>query len=317
MRDVDPPIVSVIMNCLNSSKYLREAIDSVYAQTFKGWEIIFWDNASSDNSGEIAKSYDNRLQYYRGQKTVPLYAARNSAFEKAKGKYFAILDCDDLWFPNKLELQVKAYEGNKNIGLIYTNAEILEPSGSKRTHQMSIQPSGRVFRELLNDYRINLQTVMVSRSILRNLDYIFDESMNSCGDADLFLRIAYDWEVLYLPEITAQYREHEGSISASEKVEALIRENEKVLRNLEEAHDGFLERYEMESKRFIEKTRLAVVLAIWKYADGLAARKAIVKHMRFSFMSTSLFLLTLFFPFRIVGYIRNRISLNFFLKVLS
>ncbi len=66
------PKVSVIMNCFNSEKYLREAIDSVYAQTYKDWEIIFWDNASTDHSKEIAKSYDNKLKYSRGKETVPL-----------------------------------------------------------------------------------------------------------------------------------------------------------------------------------------------------------------------------------------------------
>ena len=124
--------VSVIMNCLNCSKYLREAIDSVYAQTYKNWEIIFWDNASTDNSAEIAKSYDEKLRYFRGEKTVPLYAARNLALKQAKGKYIAFLDCDDYWLPQKLERQVEIFESDKNIGLVYSNVEILERSGFRR-----------------------------------------------------------------------------------------------------------------------------------------------------------------------------------------
>jgi len=67
--------VSVIMNCLNYSKYLREAIDSVYVQTYKDWEIIFWDNASTDNSAEIARSYDRRLRYFRS-KVFAVYPER-------------------------------------------------------------------------------------------------------------------------------------------------------------------------------------------------------------------------------------------------
>ena len=113
------PTVSVIMNCFNGEKYLREAIDSVYAQTYKNWEIIFWDNASTDNSAEIAKSYDEKLRYFRGEKTVPLYAARNLALKQAKGKYIAFLDCDDYWLPQKLERQVEIFESDKKIGLVY------------------------------------------------------------------------------------------------------------------------------------------------------------------------------------------------------
>ena len=59
------PLVSIIINCYNGEKYLAEAINSIYAQTYKNWEIIFWDNASIDNSANIAKSYDKKLKYYR------------------------------------------------------------------------------------------------------------------------------------------------------------------------------------------------------------------------------------------------------------
>ena len=62
------PLVSIIMNCYNSDKYLREAIDSVYAQTFQNWEIIFWDNASTDKSPNIAQSYDEKIKYFRSEK---------------------------------------------------------------------------------------------------------------------------------------------------------------------------------------------------------------------------------------------------------
>ena len=95
------PAVSVIMNCLNAEPYLREAIDSVVAQTYPDWEIIFWDNASRDASGAIAKSYGERVRYFRGETTVPLGEARNLAIAEAKGRYLAILDCDDVWLPEK------------------------------------------------------------------------------------------------------------------------------------------------------------------------------------------------------------------------
>ena len=85
------PLVSVIMNCYNGSSYLGKAIDSVYAQTFSNWEIIFWDNASTDESGTIARSYDERLKYFRTEKNSPLGEARNSALSKVSGKYIGFL----------------------------------------------------------------------------------------------------------------------------------------------------------------------------------------------------------------------------------
>src|SRR3990167_8655863 len=116
---IKAPVVSVLMNCLNCSLYLEEAIDSVYAQTYKDWEIIFWDNASTDSSAEIAQRYDEKLRYFRADISLPLYGSRNLALQKARGKYIAILDCDDLWLPNKLEKQIPLFERDGKVGLVY------------------------------------------------------------------------------------------------------------------------------------------------------------------------------------------------------
>ena len=66
------PLVTVIMNCLNCAKYVAEAVESVYAQSYPHWEIVFWDNASTDESGAIVRGNDSRLRYFRGEKTVAL-----------------------------------------------------------------------------------------------------------------------------------------------------------------------------------------------------------------------------------------------------
>lgn len=100
------PKVSVLMNCLNGEKYVKQAIDSVYAQTHSDWEIIFIDNASTDNTEHIAKSYDNRLKYYRNEQTLPLYHARNIGLQHVTGDFLAFLDVDDTWVPDKLTQQL-------------------------------------------------------------------------------------------------------------------------------------------------------------------------------------------------------------------
>src|SRR4030067_1280023 len=100
------PLVSVIMNCYNSEKYLREAIDSVLAQTYQNWEIIFWDNQSTDKSAAIFKSYaDPRFCYFLAPEHTTLGQARNLAVEQAHGAWVAFLDCGDILFPRKLAQQ--------------------------------------------------------------------------------------------------------------------------------------------------------------------------------------------------------------------
>ena len=103
-------LVSVIMNCHNSDKYLVEAIDSIYEQTYNNWEIIFLDNFSTDNSYKITKLYDNKLKYFKTKKYESLYKARNIALEKCNGDIICFLDCDDIWFKDKLERQVNEYK---------------------------------------------------------------------------------------------------------------------------------------------------------------------------------------------------------------
>ena len=103
----EQPLVSVIMNCFNGEKYLREAIDSVLAQTYQNWELIFWDNQSTDRSAEIVKSYDDpRIYYFYASQHTLLYEARNYAIEDQNGEFLAFLDVDDWWESDKLSIQL-------------------------------------------------------------------------------------------------------------------------------------------------------------------------------------------------------------------
>lgn len=213
--DSNTPSVSIIMNCLDCSKYLREAIDSVYAQTYKNWEIIFWDNASSDNSAEIARSYDKRLKYFRGEETVLLYAARNLALKETKGEFISFLDCDDKWLPQKLEKQIYVLENRPDIDFIYSNYfKIIMPRSDRLILGLkSKQPEGSVFERFLYHYPVNLQTVVLRKAVLNKLDTLFDEKLNLSGDYDLFMRVLYNSKAAYLHDPLIIYRIHSDMCS--------------------------------------------------------------------------------------------------------
>ena len=93
------PLVSIIMNCHNGEKYLKESLNSIVNQTYKNWELIFFDNNSNDNSKKILSSYENdqRIKYFKSIEFLKLYDARNKAIEQAKGEYITFIDTDDLW----------------------------------------------------------------------------------------------------------------------------------------------------------------------------------------------------------------------------
>ena len=127
------PLVSIIMNCLNGSKYLNEAIKSVLDQTYKNWEIIFFDNNSTDQSRSILQKYnEKRIKYFKSKVTHTLYKARNLAIKKSKGDLIAFLDVDDWWTKNKLKKQVNFFLTNKAVDVIYSNVFLFNEKKKKK-----------------------------------------------------------------------------------------------------------------------------------------------------------------------------------------
>ena len=124
--------VSVLMNCFNGSKYLEDALNSVLKQSYENWEIIFWDNNSQDNSSNIVKSInDQRIKYFKSAMTTDLGSARANAFQYVSGDILTFLDVDDIWFKNKLKLNVDAFKKNKKLSIVYSNTIFLIPKLEK------------------------------------------------------------------------------------------------------------------------------------------------------------------------------------------
>jgi len=122
------PLVSIIVNCYNGSKYLEEALRSLKNQTYDNFEVIFWDNQSTDDSKKIFdKNFDKRFKYYYASEHTTLYEARNMAINKCKGDFISFLDTDDLWEYNKLEMQVPLFF-NSEIAVVYSNFWLMKNS---------------------------------------------------------------------------------------------------------------------------------------------------------------------------------------------
>jgi len=208
----DKPLVSIIMNCYNSDRFLKEAIGSVYAQTFNDWDIIFWDNASTDQSATIAQSYDERMKYHLAPQTTPLGEARNLALSRATGKYIAFLDCDDRYLPEKLEKQVKLMEST-HYAMCYGSAITIDEQGAEIRRTLVKNQSGELFGELLTHYEINMQSVMVRRDLLVEAQLNFAPHLKYCSDHNLFMRIAAYHPVGVISDYIVQYRILDDSLS--------------------------------------------------------------------------------------------------------
>ena len=201
-------LVSVIMNCYNGEKYLKEAISSVYSQTYTNWEIVFWDNNSTDESSVIANGYDSKLRYFKASLTESLGIARKRAVKQARGEYIAFLDTDDLWTNSKLEIQIRAFIENPTWVVIYSNCQPIDESGKKvGSHTIPHYYSGNVFNHLLiGKLTPPWPTTMIRTKELRDIGSFRDYS--SAEDKDIFLRLADKYEFGFTMDILAYYRMH-------------------------------------------------------------------------------------------------------------
>lgn len=240
------PLVSIIMNCFNGERYLREAIDSIFAQTYGNWEIVFFDNASTDSSENIARSYGEKLHYFRSEQTMSLGAARNAAISHAHGELIAFLDTDDRWLPDKLAWQVAVFREHPQVDFVYSNYYILQASTGRTTLGLRRpQPEGDVFGAFLRYYPVNLQTVMVRCSTLHNLNGLFDPALEVSEEYDLFMRLLYVSTARYLKQPTAVYRVH-SNMSSIRHIDKYPVENGYILGKLRSMVPDLDKRYSHE-----------------------------------------------------------------------
>mgnify|MGYP001198032909 CR=1 FL=1 len=174
------------MNCHNGQKFLKESINSVYDQTYKNWEIIFVDNMSEDNTAEIAKSYDNKLKYFRTYDFLSLYRARNFALRKCNGNLITFLDSDDIWYKNKLEIQVEVHRLGCEFS--FGEYEIYDSINQKKLY-FKVPKIKRINTNfLISKNIISIGCVMVNSDLLKNNK--FDPYYELLGDFDLWIRLS-------------------------------------------------------------------------------------------------------------------------------
>ena len=289
------------MNCLNCEKYLREAIDSVFAQTYEEWEIIFWeDKASKDNSERIARSYGNKLRYFRSDVSLPLYGSRNLALQKARGKYIAILDCDDLWLPTKLEEQIPLLERDDEIGLVYSDAFLFNERGKeKRQFEITKPYRGDVFSELLLTDFINTQTVVIRREAFDSKGELFDGRLIQAGDYDAYLKIGYKWKMDYVDKPLARYRIHRSSKSQRDGRKLVSAELDLMIENLGKTVYGLEDKYPKGLNAVRRLRDIQSSLLDWENGDKKKARKRIRVYTRDGFAYFILYFL-MYLPYRYV-----------------
>ena len=209
------PLVSIIMNCYNGEKYLFESVNSIINQTYKNWELIFWDNSTNKKCFNIIKKFkDSRIKYYFYKKKLKLYSSRNLALKKCKGEFISFLDQDDTWEKEKLQKQLILFK-NKKIGLVYSNFWKFNEHTlfKKRLSSSSNLPTGFITNKLLKSYNVGLLTIMIRKKFLINTKKIFNPKYNMLADFIFVLNFSLKYKFECVQEPLATYRYHSNQMS--------------------------------------------------------------------------------------------------------
>ena len=205
-------LVSIIMPSYNCEKFVEESIRSVQAQTYEYWELIFIDDCSSDATIRIVselRDKDKRIQIYQNVTNRGAAVSRNNALHKARGRWIAFLDSDDLWEPTKLEKQVRFME-EKGYAFSYTAYQEMDAGGNLTGATIS-GPKHVTKRGMYNFCWPGCLTVMYDASKIGLLQI---EDIKKNNDYAMWLKVCKKEDCYLLPEVLAKYRRgRAGSVS--------------------------------------------------------------------------------------------------------
>lgn len=178
---------------------LREAVDSVLAQTIENFELIIVDDGSTDGTRAVAQSIDDDRVKYMERVHAGVAAARNSGVAHSTAPLIAFLDSDDLWMPDKLEIQLEFFNANPDAAICQTEEVWMRRGRRVNPMRKHGKLSGWIFEECLPLCIVSPSAVMMKKSIFESLGG-FDESLPACEDYDLWLRASLRYPIHTLPD---------------------------------------------------------------------------------------------------------------------
>jgi glycosyltransferase involved in cell wall biosynthesis len=201
--------VSVLMPVYNAQAYLREAMDSILAQTYRNFEFVIINDGSIDATKDIILSYsDPRIAYYENEENLKLVETLNKGFGLCKGEYIIRMDADDISFLNRIEKQVKFMEAHPEIGISGTAVHSFGFTEGNFYYESADQ---MIRYKLLHECHLSHPAVILRTSILKA--HQLKMTILHGEDYDFFLRIAEHCQMANLPEVLIHYRQLESSMS--------------------------------------------------------------------------------------------------------
>lgn len=212
MRDIP---VSVVMPVFNAGVYLREAVESILAQTFEDFEFIIVDDGSTDDSPEILREYarrDPRIQIF-SQENRGVIEALNRGFGVAQGRYIARMDADDVALPDRLRWQVEYLERHDRVGLLGGAVSLIDHSGAPLGVVQHPETDAEIRATLGKHNCFTHPAVLLRRAVVEEM-HCYRRAFVHAEEYDLWLRMAERCQMANLPDPVLRYRIHEGQVSS-------------------------------------------------------------------------------------------------------
>jgi glycosyltransferase involved in cell wall biosynthesis len=208
------PLISVVIPTYNSASFLPQSVESVLQQTYDNFEVIIVDDGSTDDTETVLLPYKEKIRYIKKANSGPS-GARNLGIAEARGEFIAFQDADDIWVPEKLQLQMDYLTNHPKIAVLHTDLTQFNHQGevsfSLKERYGSI-PSGYIFEELLVNHAVTLSTIIVRRSCIDEVG-AFDESLIGAEDYNFYLRLARKFQFGFLNQALVKKRLHTNNLS--------------------------------------------------------------------------------------------------------
>lgn len=270
---------SVIIPNYNQEKYIRSAIQSVLEQTCRDFEIIVVDDGSTDQSKAIIDEFGEQVRYL-WQENQGLAGARNTGIRAARGEYIALLDADDIWLPGYLEKIKALIEQHPGAVVFYTAAFCMDQQGRPLTQKLGlpvrdVSDREKLYQSLLRGNYIIPSTVTIRKDVIVEAG-LFDPTLRSCEDIDLWLRIAQENSFVGTGDCLIRYRLHPASLSKNSQ--KMIQSKHRVIEKKFGADDGQWSEWPQDKQRaYGGAYRYQATLLVCQENDWLSAAPAMQK----------------------------------------
>ncbi|WP_174589763.1 glycosyltransferase [Methanocella conradii] len=213
------PTVTVLMSVYNGERYLREAVDSIIAQTYEDFEFLIVNDGSTDSSIEVLQSYeDPRIRIINNDVNIGLTKSLNRGVQLARGRYIARMDADDVSSPDRLEKEVQFLDAHPDVGLVGSNVKVIDDDGRDVGVMTYPETSGHIKWYMLFFNPMVHPTLLIRREVFERVGG-YNEGIRYAQDYELLCRLAPITRFWNLQDTLLRFRMHSGRVSFRQRAD--------------------------------------------------------------------------------------------------